>query len=62
VVCTVGALFQLERNPSKARKWFNRAAAMAPDIGDVWAAYYSFELASGTEVCIPMALLPNCAR
>ena len=42
-------LFQLDRKAPKARKWLNRAATMSPDIGDVWAAYYAFELAHGTE-------------
>ena len=37
-----------QRKTEKARKWFNRAVTLDPDNGDSHAAYYKFELKSGT--------------
>jgi pre-mRNA-processing factor 6 len=49
VIVAVSRLFVAERKHAKARKWFNRACALDPDLGDAWAAYYAFELVDGAE-------------
>jgi pre-mRNA-processing factor 6 len=49
VICAVATLFWNDRKYPKARKWFNRAVTLDPDFGDVWAAYYKFELEHGDE-------------
>ena len=43
-------LFWAERKLSKAREWFQRAVKIEPDLGDLWAYFYRFELQNGTEV------------
>lgn len=48
VIAAVAALFAGERKNDKARKWFERAAAVDTDIGDSWAKLYAFELDAGT--------------
>ncbi|KAL7521050.1 hypothetical protein ACHAWX_005739 [Stephanocyclus meneghinianus] len=48
VITAVAALFAGERKHDKARKWFERATAIDPDIGDSWAKLYAFELDAGT--------------
>jgi pre-mRNA-processing factor 6 len=48
VISAVASLFASERKYDKARKWFERAVALNPDIGDSWAQFYSFELTYGT--------------
>eukprot|EP00628_Pelagophyceae_sp_CCMP2097_P003699 CAMPEP_0184088358 /NCGR_PEP_ID=MMETSP0974-20121125/6184_1 /TAXON_ID=483370 /ORGANISM="non described non described, Strain CCMP2097" /LENGTH=1023 /DNA_ID=CAMNT_0026391069 /DNA_START=75 /DNA_END=3143 /DNA_ORIENTATION=+ len=50
VIVAVARLFAAERKHAKTRKWFNRACALDPDLGDAWAAYYAFEVADGTEL------------
>jgi pre-mRNA-processing factor 6 len=47
VVLAVARLFAAERKVDKARKWFSRAVALAPKMGDAHAAAYAFELAQG---------------
>ena len=49
VIVAVSKLFVAERKHAKARKWFNRACALDPDLGDAWAHYYAFELAEGAQ-------------
>ena len=49
VICAVAALFWKDRKYPKARKWFNRAVTLDPDLGDVWAAYYRFEQEHGDD-------------
>ncbi|KAJ8601098.1 hypothetical protein CTAYLR_007845 [Chrysophaeum taylorii] len=48
VIVAVANLFSQEQKSAKARKWFNRAVALDPDLGDAWANYYAFELQDGT--------------
>ena len=47
VVLAVARLFAAERKVDKARKWFARAVALAPQLGDAHAAAYAFEVAQG---------------
>ena len=49
VIVAVSKLFVAEQKRVKARKWFTRACALDPDLGDAWAHYYAFELADGVE-------------
>ena len=49
VIAAVASLFASERKNDKARKWFDRAAILNPDLGDTWARYYAFELHAGTK-------------
>ena len=44
VVAAVARLFAAERKFPKARKWFERAVALAPKLGDAWAHFYVFEI------------------
>lgn len=48
VISAVASLFASERKNEKARKWFERAVVLDPDLGDSWAKYYAFELERGT--------------
>ena len=43
VVCAVARLFLNDRKLDKARAWFNRAATLRPEDGDMWVRYYAFE-------------------
>ncbi|KAJ3682229.1 hypothetical protein LUZ60_014802 [Juncus effusus] len=49
VIAAVARLFWAERKVVKAREWFNRAVTVNPDLGDVWACFYKFELQHGDE-------------
>jgi pre-mRNA-processing factor 6 len=49
VLLAVAKLFWSERKISKAREWFARAIKIDPDLGDIWAYLYKFELQYGTE-------------
>lgn len=49
VIAAVASLFASERKNAKARKWFERAVVLDPDLGDSWAKYYAFELDVGTK-------------
>ena len=44
VIVAVARLFERDRKVPKARKWFDRAVALNPKLGDAWAHYYAFEL------------------
>ena len=48
VIAAVASLFASERKHEKARKWFERAVVLDPDLGDSWARYYAFESESGS--------------
>ena len=50
VITAVARRFWADRKYAKARKWFNRAITLDPNMGDAWVAYYAFELQQGTEV------------
>jgi pre-mRNA-processing factor 6 len=39
VFCTVARHFWVERKIDMAHKWFDRAVAAGPDIGDAWARW-----------------------
>lgn len=47
VIAAVAMLFQNDRKVDKARTWYNRAITLNPDIGDLWALYYIFEMQHG---------------
>lgn len=47
VIVAVATLFATENKIDKARKWFDRAVALDPDLGDSWVRYYAFEMESG---------------
>lgn len=49
VITAVARRFWADRKYAKARKWFNRAITLDPNMGDAWAAYYAFELQQGSE-------------
>jgi len=49
VIAAVASLFASERKKEKARKWFDRAVTLDPDMGDSWVRFYAFELESGTK-------------
>jgi len=44
VIVAVARLLERDRKYAKARKWFNRAVTLNPDLGDSWIYYYAFEL------------------
>lgn len=44
VVTAVARLFEKDRKFPKARKWFERAVALDPKVGDSWVYFYCFEL------------------
>jgi len=48
VIAAVASLFASERKLEKARKWFERAVVLDPDVGDSWAKYYLFETETGS--------------
>jgi pre-mRNA-processing factor 6 len=49
VFCAVARLFEATRKYAKARKWYNQAVELNPDIGDHWAYFYAFEVRHGGE-------------
>mmetsp|Transcript_35641 Transcript_35641/g.55625 ORF Transcript_35641/g.55625 Transcript_35641/m.55625 type:complete len:924 (-) Transcript_35641:135-2906(-) len=49
VICTVARIFLVDLKIEKSKRWFGRAVAFAPDIGDIWAWHYRFMLEHGTE-------------
>jgi len=49
VIAAVASLFASERKNDKARKWFDRAVILNPDLGDSWVRFYAFELSVGTK-------------
>lgn len=44
VIMSVARIFEKDRKIDKARKWFERAVALNPRLGDAWAYYYVFEI------------------
>jgi pre-mRNA-processing factor 6 len=48
VFVAVARLFESTRKYAKARKWFNQAVELNPDLGDSWAYFYAFELRQGS--------------
>eukprot|EP00124_Ichthyophonus_hoferi_P000393 Ihof_evm3s14 gene=Ihof_evmTU3s14 len=48
VLLAVAYLFWSERKVSKAREWFGRALKVDSSIGDIWAAFYRFEVLHGS--------------
>ena len=50
VIMAVAQLFEKDRKVPKARKWFDRAVALSPRLGDAWAHYYAFELRQAAAV------------
>jgi pre-mRNA-processing factor 6 len=44
VIAAVASLFASDRKLEKARKWYDRAVLLNPDLGDSWARLYAFEL------------------
>jgi len=59
VICAVASLFASERKQEKARKWFERACVLNPDLGDSWAKFYAFESEFGDEAK-RKAILDRC--
>ncbi|KAF9608364.1 hypothetical protein IFM89_009483 [Coptis chinensis] len=49
VIAAIAKLFWYDRKVDKARNWLIRAVTLGPDIGDIWAMYYKFELQHGTD-------------
>jgi pre-mRNA-processing factor 6 len=47
VISAVASLFASEHKTQKARKWFDRAVILDPDLGDSWAKFFAFELEAG---------------
>ena len=47
VVAAVAQLFVADGKADKARAWFNRATAIAPQVGDHWARFAAFEAQQG---------------
>eukprot|EP00300_Choanocystis_sp_HF-7_P005392 c14057_g1_i1.p1 GENE.c14057_g1_i1~~c14057_g1_i1.p1 ORF type:complete len:460 (+),score=109.76 c14057_g1_i1:196-1575(+) len=61
VVTAVAKLFWMERRIDKARKWFNRAVSLQPDLGDAWATFYKFEVQeSGDQDSKAQEVLARC--
>ena len=42
VIVSVAKLFWKDKKFEKAKKWFERAIALDPLVGDSWAYYYKF--------------------
>jgi pre-mRNA-processing factor 6 len=42
-IVSVAKIFWKEKKYNKARKWFERAVTLDPDLGDSWIYYYAFE-------------------
>ena len=42
VIIAVAKLFWKDKKCEKARKWLERAIALAPNIGDSWIYYHTF--------------------
>ena len=47
VIVALARLFEKDRKYAKARKWFDRAVTLNPDLGDSWIYYFAFELRQG---------------
>ena len=44
IILAVARVFERDGKAAKSRKWYQRAMALAPRCGDIWAYYYRFEL------------------
>lgn len=44
VILAIARLFDKDNKIDKARKWFERAIALSPRLGDAWIYYYMFEI------------------
>ena len=42
MIVAVAKLFWKDKKYEKAKKWFERAIALDPLVGDSWAYYYKF--------------------
>lgn len=60
VIAAVASLFASERKNDKARKWFDRAVILNPDLGDSWVRYYAFEMEAGTPALLEK-VVEKCA-
>lgn len=60
VIVVVARMFWAERNIAKARGWFEKAAAVNPDLGDTWAWWLKFERQHGSEA-EQQKLVARCA-
>lgn len=49
VMCAVAQLFWAGHRYDHARAWFMKSITVNPDIGDLWAYLYTFELEHGTK-------------
>merc|ERR1712070_167698 len=49
VMCAVAQLFWVGHKFDKARTWLMKSVAINPDLGDLWAYLYHFELQHGTK-------------
>lgn len=49
VIAAVATLFASDRKNEKARKWYDRAVILDPDLGDSWIQFYAFELEAGSK-------------
>ena len=61
VIAAVAQLFATDRKEAKARKWFERAVLLDPDLGDSWARYARFERDHGTPA-LRSAVRERCAK
>ena len=52
IVLALANFFADDHKKAKARKWFNRAVALDPDLGDAWAFYYAFERDQGDDASV----------
>jgi pre-mRNA-processing factor 6 len=50
VMIAIAKIFIEEKMIEKARKWFDNASKMNPDLGDAWAYYYKMEMTYGSDV------------
>jgi len=65
VIAAVATFFASERKHDKARKWFDRAVVLNPDLGDSWARYYAFEKqrsTNGDDDEVLSAIRKRCER
>ena len=50
VMIAIAKIFIEEKMIEKARKWFEKATKINPDLGDAWAYYYKMEIKYGNDV------------
>ena len=61
VCCAMARVLWSLRDLDRARKFFQRAVKYGPEIGDVWAYYYRFEVQDGTPQTVA-AVASGCVR